>query len=443
MQPAWLALPLLSPAMPPIEDSPSRRTARLLGVGARTLGRSLLRQIPGGDRAQRKVDYWTAVGRDWAQTLGELRGAAMKLGQLASQYADVLPPQLAEQLRRLQNAAEPIPFVDFERALATQWSAEQFSRIACIEPEALAAASIGQVHRAQHVDGRALVIKLRYPGVGEAVDADLKQLRRLIGASKLLPLDGTAMDRLMDEVRQRFRDETDYAAELGYLQLLRSQAAVAGIVYPQPILELCTEGVIVSSEERGASLEVARTWPQAQRDRVGRQLATWLVHQLFETHAVHADPHPGNFAFRDNDDVVVYDFGCIKRVPDPVVEKVRMLLAASAARDWAGVHDMLGQLGGLAGEVPLKDVEAVYRDLHRLIIQPLAQVNGFDFSNPSFIEDLRACARSHIGLTFRFKPVTDLIFVIRALSGHYWLLRALGAHVDVRGIMEQHGIRLT
>lgn len=428
--------------MPPIEDSPSRRTARLLGAGARTLGRSLLKQLPGGDRAQRKVDYWTAVGRDWAQTLGELRGAAMKLGQLASQYADVLPPQLAEQLRRLQNAAEPIAFEDFQRALALQWSAAQFAQIESIERQALAAASIGQVHRARHVDGRTLVIKLRYPGVGDAVDADLKQLRRLIGASKLLPLDGPAMDRLMEEVRQRFRDETDYVAELRYLQLLRHRAALEGIVYPTPLPELCTAGVIVCGEERGAGLEQARTWSQMRRDRIGAHLASWLVHQLFESHAVHADPHPGNFAFRDNDDVVVYDFGCVKQVPEHVVGKVRQLLAAAAARDWAGVHETLERLGGLAGDVPLAEVELLYRDLHRLIIQPLAVADGFDFSDPSFIDRLRACARSHVGLTFRFKPVTDLIFVIRALSGHYWLLRALGARVDLRSILLSHAIQL-
>ncbi len=425
-----------------MDSSPTRRTARLLGVGARTLGRSLLKRLPGGDAAQKKVDYWTEVGRDWAQTLGEMRGAAMKLGQLASQYADVLPPQLAEQLKKLQNAAEPIPFAKVEAALSERWSAEQHAQVAHIEPEALAAASIGQVHRARLVDGRRVVVKVRYPGVEQAVDADLTQLRRLIGMSKLLPVDDSAMDKLMAEVRARFRDETDYATELVHLRLLREDAQLPGIVYPEPIESLCGPGVLVLTEEPGVSLEVARTWPQARRDAIATTLCRWLAHQLFVAHAVHADPHPGNFAFREPGEIVVYDFGCVKRVPPPIVVDVRVLIDAFADRDWPRAHAALGRLGGLADNASLKQIEPLYRDIERLMTQPLAHPAGFDFSDPEFITALRTNAREHLGLTFRFKPVTDMVFVLRAVSGLYWMMRALGARVDLNAVMAEHGLRL-
>lgn len=425
-----------------MDSTPARRTARLIGVGARTLGRSLLKRLPGGDRVQRQADYWADVGRDWAQTLGELRGAAMKLGQLASQYADVLPPQLAEQLRKLQNAVEPLPFSRIEPLLAQRWTPEQRAQVAHLEPQALAAASIGQVHRARLADGTRAVVKLRYPGVEQAVDADLTQLRRLIAMSKLLPFDGPAMDRLMEEVRQRFRDETDYAAELAYLQHLRAHAAVAGIVYPVPFPHLCGPGVLVLSEEAGVPLAVARTWPQALRDRIGTQLVRWLVHQLFVARAVHADPHPGNFAFRDSGEVVVYDYGCVKRVPEPVLADVRALMDCAARRDWRGVHAAQDRLGGIAEGVRYESVAPLYADLDRLLVEPLAQPGGFDFSQPAFIDDLRAAARDHLGMTFRFKPVTDLVFVVRALSGLYWLLRGLGARVDLDAVLAEHDLRL-
>lgn len=425
-----------------MDDTPTRRTVKLLGVGARTFGRSLLRKLPGGDRAQKRVDYWTEVGRDWAQTLGEMRGAAMKLGQLASQYADVLPPQLAEQLRKLQNAAEPIPFAKVQAVLAQRWSDEQRALIAEIEPQALASASIGQVHRARLADGCTVVVKVRYPGVEQAVDADLTQLRRLIGMSKLLPLDGPAMDKLMDEVRARFRDETDYAAELVYLQHLREHAAMTDIVYPEPLPALCGPGVLVLSEERGEPITVARNWPQALRDRIGTTLIRWLVHQIFVAKAVHADPHPGNFAFRDNGEVVIYDYGCVKRMPDAVLDDVRALMEAVARRDWIAAHMAQDRLGGIADGVEYDDVAALYTDLDRLLVEPLVNPDGFDFADPEFIDSLRGAFRDHIGLTFRFKPVTDLVFVVRALSGHYWLLRALGARVDINAVLEEFGLRL-
>ena len=425
-----------------MDDSPTRRTARLLGVGARTLGRSLLKRLPGGDAAQKKVDYWTDVGRDWAQTLGEMRGAAMKLGQLASQYADVLPPQLAEQLKKLQNAAEPISFAKIEAALSERWSAEQRAQVVHIEPKALAAASIGQVHRARLADGRGVVVKVRYPGVEQAVDADLTQLRRLIGMSKLLPVDDSAMDKLMDEVRARFRDETDYATELAHLKLLRAQAQVPGIVYPEPVESLCGPGVLVLSEEPGVSLEVARTWPQERRNAIATTLVRWLAHQLFVTNAVHADPHPGNFAFRDSGEIVVYDFGCVKRVPPAVVADVRVLLDAFGEGNWPLTHATLDRLGGLADNVPLKLIQPLYRDIDRLMTQPLADPAGFDFSDPNFVTALRSNAREHLGLTFRFKPVTDMVFVLRAVSGLYWLMRGLGARVDINAVLAEHGLRL-
>lgn len=428
--------------MAKLEDSSTRRAARLLGASARTLGRTLLHQLPGGDRAQRHLDHWTAIGKDWTQTLGELRGAAMKLGQLASQYADVLPQPLAEQLKRLQNAAEPIPFSQVQQILAQQWTAGQAAAVPHIEPQALAAASIGQVHRAQLADGRAVVVKLRYPGVGEAVDADLRQLRRVIGASKLLSVDAPAMDALMEEVRQRFRDETDYASELRYLQRLRQAAVVEGIVYPEPMPLLCTDGVLVMSEEPGAPLEVARTWPQAVRDRLATRLSYWLLQQMFEARLVHADPHPGNFAFRESGEVVVYDFGCVKALPPAVVDCVRDLLDAGAHQDWDGIHAVLNRLGGLADGVRREKVETLYRGIHEAVAEPLMRTEGFDFADPDFIDRLRGEIRHHIGLSFCFKPVTELMFVLRALSGHYWLMRALAGRVDIRAALAERGLRL-
>ena len=426
-----------------MDSSPTRRTARLLGAGARTLGRSLLRRFPGGDAAQRKVDYWTDVGRDWAQTLGEMRGAAMKLGQLASQYADVLPPQLAEQLKKLQNAAEPIPFAKVEAALSERWSPAQRAQVSHLDSKPLAAASIGQVHRAQLADGRRVVVKVRYPGVEKAVDADLTQLRRLIGMSKLLPVDDTAMDKLMGEVRARFRDETDYAAELAHLQFLRANGRVPGIVYPEPVESLCGPGVLVLMEEPGVSLDEARNWPQERRDALAVTLCRWLAHELFVAHAVHADPHPGNFAFREaTGEIVVYDFGCVKRVPQPIGTDVRALLDAFADTDWPRAHAALDRLGGLADKVPLTLTEPLYRDIDRLMAQPLSNPAGFDFSDRHFIPALRANAMEHVGLMFRFKPVTDMVFVMRAVSGLYWLMRALGARVDLNAVLADHGLRL-
>ncbi|MCX7070999.1 MAG: AarF/UbiB family protein [Gammaproteobacteria bacterium] len=418
------------------------RTGKILGVGLRTLGRSVLNKLPGGDRLERTALYWAEVGEDWAQTLGELRGAAMKMGQLASQYADVLPPQLGEQLKKLQRSVEPLPFADIAPLLDAQWTAAQRKRVRSVEPQAIAAASIGQVHRAVLSNGAPVVIKVRYPGVVDAVDADVAQLKRLIGLSKLLPVDSSAIDTLMAEVRDRFREETDYGAELGHLKHLRQHAKLAGIVYPKPVEALCADGILVLSEEAGATLEIAKSWPQELRDALGLALSRWALHQLFVALAVHADPHPGNFAFRPTGELVVYDFGCVKRLSRPVADRVVALLNAAHASRWDELHGHLTALGGISDGVTTDQLTAFYRELAELILGRLAEAETFDFDDARFITDIRGAIKRNLGLSFKFKPVSDLLFVLRALSGHYWILRALRARVPVIAILAPHGVQL-
>lgn len=418
------------------------RTGRILGAGLRTLGRTVLNKLPGGDRLERTANYWADVGEDWAQTLGDLRGAAMKMGQLASQYADVLPPQLAEQLKKLQRSVEPLPFDDIEPLLDAQWTPAQKKRIRSVEPKAIAAASIGQVHRAVLSNGASVVIKVRYPGVVDAVDADIAQLKRLIGMSKLLPVDSASIDTLMAEVRDRFREETDYTAELGHLKHLRKHAKLPGIVYPKPVEALCADGILVLSEEDGASLEAAKDWPQAVRDALGTALSKWALHQMFVALAVHADPHPGNFAFREHGEIVVYDFGCVKRLSRPVADRVVALLNAAHESRWDDLHGHLTALGGISEGVTTAQLTAFYRELAELILGRLAEAEVFDFDDASFITGIRGAIKRNLGLSFKFKPVSDLLFVLRALSGQYWMLRALRARVPVVAILAPHGVHL-
>lgn len=426
------------PIMAIKSKNPTRRTIKLLGAGVRTLGRSVLNRLPLGNEIERSARHWEQVGKDWVNTLGELRGAAMKMGQLASQYADVLPPALAEQLRKLQRSAEPLPYAQIKAVLDAAWTPAQWAQVAEINPVALAAASIGQVHRGVLRDGTPVVVKVRYPGVREAVDADLVQLRRLLVASRLLPIDPASIDLLLREVRQRLRDETDYVTELHYLETLRAACAVEGVRYPTPRPELCADSVLVMSEETGESLETAATWKVAVRDHLGAILGRWLCHSFFTGRAVHADPHPGNFAFREDGTVVVYDMGCVKRVPETVVARVRELLIHARNHDWPALHATLVALEGVRPDVKVEDVEAVYREVVALTLDRICTAERFDFSDPAFIDDLRAAGRRHLAAAFKFQPVSELAFVMRAVSGLYWMLRTLRARVAVRALFEQY-----
>jgi predicted unusual protein kinase regulating ubiquinone biosynthesis (AarF/ABC1/UbiB family) len=418
------------------------RGTRMLMAGVRSAGRLIRGKLVGGDTDA----HWAAVGEDWFRTLGEMKGAAMKLGQLASQYADVLPPGLAGPLARLQKDAAPRPWAEMLPVLQQQWSPTHWQQVGEIAPDAVAAASIGQVHRATLKDGRAVAVKIRYPGVAEAVDDDVATLGRLLRMGKLLTIDGPALDALLDEVRVRFREETDYRRELGYLQQLRAHAAVAGVIYPQPVPALCTEAVLVTEWTPAPGIEAAEHYPQAVRDALGTFLLRWSLHQMWHTGAMHADPHAGNFGFHDDGRLTVYDFGCVRTIDPAHQQQMARIADALRQHDWPALHDAAYRLGGLRADA---DDEAVrqrlytrllpeYRTLAAVSTDRLFAERPFDFADAALIEQTRTVARDELRLWLReTRPIPPLAFVGRALSGHYWLLRRLRARVDVVAVLDE------
>ncbi len=414
----------------PDKRPPSRRRGRrLLWTGARTLGRSMLRVLPGVS----KENQWRKIGEDWFATLGELKGAAMKLGQIASQYRDILPPALAEQLARLQRQADPLPFSQMRPLLDAQWSDAQWRLVKHIDDTALASASIGQVHRARLVDGRQVVIKIRYPGVAEAVDVDLDNLGRLIRMAGKLPVDREGLKALMQEIRARFVEETDYANERRNLEGFLGEP-MEGIRYPEPITELCTDGILVLTEVQADDIETAKHYPQAIRDLIGSRITDWVVHQLYVTGRLHADPHPGNFGFTRDGGIVVYDFGCVKNISADTQHGMRAILSASVAKDWSALHAGLQQLGVV--HMPYSEHPVIFSRIYaehcEAILDPILRSKRYDFNDASILENGRIAAQHAIPHWPKFRVAAEMAFVTRALSGLYWIQRGLRSRVAMK-----------
>lgn len=417
------------------------RGRRLLWAGARSAGRLLGRRLGRTPAAA----TWAQIGEDWFQTLGQMKGAAMKLGQLVSQYADVLPPELVAPLARLQRASQPRPFAEIEQVLGEEWSAAHWAAVDAIEPSAMAAASIGQVHAARLADGREVVIKVRYPGVAEAVDEDVDTLGRLLRMARLLPIDGIALDGLLAEIRARLREETDYGCELRNLCDMRRAAAHPGVRYPEPVELLCTPAVLVTTACPADDLAGAAAYPQAVRDRIGEILLRWFLQQVMVAGVVHADPHPGNFGFSPDGTLTVYDFGCVKHLPRHLQPLLRDGMRAGREHDWSGLHQMLYRIGALeaAAADPVRraqlreQLRPYYQAMTGAVIDPLRAQSMFDFSEPALIEDARAVLRADLSTLRHFRPVPELAFVGRAASGLYWMLRALKARVPVAACLDE------
>ena len=433
----------------PIPQTPvarqGRRSSRLFLTGARTLGRSVLGSVGALARGQSRDQVWQAVGEDWYRTLSEMKGAAMKFGQMVSQYADVLPAPLAEQLQKLQRDAQPIPFAEARGILDEVWGEAQWARLPWIDPQAMACASIGQVHAARLDDERDVVVKIRHRGVTDDIDSDIAMLGRMLKLSRVMPVDAKAIDEVLAEVADRLREETDYRIELANLQALRARNDDPGVRLPEPVIDLCSDRCLVLERVDAASLEEAKTWPQSERDRLGDTLMRWTFDQVFRHGVLHADPHPGNFGFYRDGGIAVYDFGCVKRVAPEMAAQMRDFLRAADRRDWSAIHQLLIELHALRGTAgdrgktpALADLQALYQRVHEAIYGSLFAEQSYDFSDPAVLERSRALATRSIKHVADFRPVRDMAFVMRTLSGMYWLLRALGARVDLRSIIDRH-----
>ena len=404
------------------------RRRRILGAGMRSLGRGVLQTMPGYDRAK----SWQKTGQDWFDTLGGLKGAAMKLGQIASQYRDFLPEPLIEQLSRLQRNAEPWAFERLEPVLDAAWSDDQRALVADIDREAMAAASIGQAHRATLADGREVVVKIRYPGVADAVDADIDNLGRLLKLSRFLPMRGSDIDAVLDELRERFIEETNYEQELAHLQALRA-IELPGFVLPEPVPELCSDAVLVTTYIESRPVD------EAAPER-GHAIVQAINLQVFTHGILHADPHPGNFGVTEDGSIALFDFGCTKTLDRETRRGLRDVVAAALDGRWQHLHLALEHLGVVPADSWAEHgetYEQIYASHVAASLEPIRDRSPYVFTDDGLIESIRAEIRASLRHWRLFNAAPQLVFLMRTLSGLYWILRNIHAEADLHAELQK------
>lgn len=404
------------------------RRRKILGAGLRTLGRGAMRSMPGYDHAK----SWHKTGQDWYDTLGGLKGAAMKLGQITAQYQDILPPQITEQLARLQRDAKAWDFADLEPVLDAYWTDEQRAEVVDIDRTALAAASIGQVHAARLADGREVVVKIRYPGMADSIDADIANLGRLLKLSRFIPIRGKDLDGVLQELRDRFVEETDYRREVANLAILRDMS-LADFQLPEAVPHLCCEAILVTTRLDADSID------NADPD-LGQSMIVAINRQILTFGALHADPHPGNFGVTDNGQIALYDFGCVKYLDVPTRQALRDIIAAAMNQDWRGVHDGMQRLGAVdpgSWEAHSEIYAEIYERHAGSAIDPLRDHRPYCFTEDELIDSIRHEIGRSLKYWKYFNPVPEMLFVMRTLSGLYWILRRMNGRADLYTELER------
>ncbi|MEO1266967.1 MAG: AarF/ABC1/UbiB kinase family protein, partial [Myxococcota bacterium] len=289
-----------------------QRFFKLAGMTASVAGNFATNRVKGlfqrqDERERARAEADARSGERIAKTLGELKGAAMKLGQMASMAKDILPNELASALTGLQREAPPMSFDVIRDQIASELGSPPELLFERFDPEPFAAASIGQVHRARTDDGREVVCKVQYPGVDTSVDSDIAHLKFALRASGLLRVPKRALDGLFEELRDRLKEELDYTNEAENVRLFqRLHRDDPHIVIPEVVGERSSGRILTLTYEPGDSIiELPEErYDQATRNLIGERLVHMMYRQIFAFHAVHGDPNPANFACRDNGDLV-------------------------------------------------------------------------------------------------------------------------------------------
>jgi predicted unusual protein kinase regulating ubiquinone biosynthesis (AarF/ABC1/UbiB family) len=277
-----------------------------------------------------------------AEELGKLKGSVMKVGQMLALYGEylLLPVEIVEILRTLQDQSPPLEWLALQPVLEEELGAQRLKELA-IDPIPLAAASLGQVHRARRLpDGRELCIKIQYPGVVESIDSDLSTLATLLVFSRLLPK-GFDLSDMMDEVRSMLKREVDYQIELKTMQrfhgLLRGDERFR---IPEVFPEFSTGRVLTTSYEPGLTVDgqEIQTLSQERRSRLGEAALELFLLEFFRWNLVQTDPHFGNYRVRvdpggQRDQLILLDFGAVRQFEPAFLQAYHELVRGAFWKD--------------------------------------------------------------------------------------------------------------
>jgi predicted unusual protein kinase regulating ubiquinone biosynthesis (AarF/ABC1/UbiB family) len=369
--------------------------------------------------------------------LSHLRGAAMKLGQMISMDAgDVLPPQLSDIMARLRERAYRMPPSQLRDVLNAEWGREWRTRFAHFDATPIAAASIGQVHRATLLDGRLLAIKVQYPGVAQSIDADVDNVATLLRVSGLLPA-GLDIRPLLDQAKTQLHEEADYLREGE--QMTRFAALLADqpqFVVPTLDPGLTTVRVLAMSFVDGRPVETLAAAPQDERNRVMQMLMKLVLRELLEFGVMQTDPNFANYRYQpDTGRLVLLDFGAVRPVSPATRQAYLGLLKAGLSGDRDRFRQAIIAAGILPHAVAARHASTIDRMLD-VILHEIGRPGVFDFGDRGFIGTLREDGARLAGDRSSWHlPPADILFAQRKVSGTALLAARLKAKVDVRSLI--------
>jgi len=425
--------------MSDIPQSKWARGSKLLRLAAQVAAKEASARLsPRALESVQKIALRVEQTKLLVETLSQMKGAAMKAGQLLSiEGQDFLPPEVMELLSKLHDQAPALNPSKSRELFVAQFGQELVDSLAISETP-IAAASIGQVHRA-HWQGQDIVLKLQYPGVAASIDSDVALLQSAAQKMNLLAGKRSELTELFEEIRLILHQETDYLAEA---QAMKSYAEnfrhTPGIIVPRPIEELCRKTVLAMSYHEGKNLKLwAQSAHSSDKQLVGERLMQLFLDEYLTHGLVQTDPNWGNFLVNSTGELVVLDFGATKTYSPEFRQTYRRILTHTMRREKAELLRVSEEFGLIDPREPLEAREA-YVHMMDVVLSPFRHQGLFSFAGETYSQDSREATMEFARKLKYSPPPRQLIFLHRKLGGVFQGLKRLEAKLDLGVIWREH-----
>ena len=372
--------------------------------------------------------------------LSHLRGAALKLGQMLSMDTGlVLSPQISQIFASLRDDAKPMPPKQLQTVLNAQWGPGWLKQFRRFDVRPFAAASIGQVHRAQTLDGQDLAIKVQYPGVRDSIDSDVDNIATLMRLPGLVP-SGMDLQPLLAEAKRQLHAEADYQAEANHLAQFGSLLAGSDMfLVPDLHPDLCTSQVLAMRYVDSAPLDSLTHAPQALRDKVAAALIDLVLREIFVFGAMQTDPNWANYRYcPPSGRIVLLDFGAVQTIAPSLAADFRALAQVALDGEPKATRDAMLRIGYF-GPTTAPHHQTLIQSMFDLAMGPLRQATPFDFGRSDLLEHLRDMGLA-IGSDrdLAHVPPAATLFLHRKIGGMYLMAAKLRARVALRPMVETY-----
>ena len=389
--------------------------------------------------------------------LGRLKGSLMKVGQMLALYGEhFLPEEVVAQLKQLNEQSISVEWKEIDRLLKQRLNPEALADLT-IDPKPLAAASMGQVHRAVAISsGEELCIKIQYPGVDEAVDSDVKALRSILSLLKLMPARSSAFEELFEEIRHMLHQELDYAKEMAFTNEARTLVAEdSRFIVPRTYPRYSSQRVITTSFERGFNIDSpdVLALSEPRRSALAIAFCQMFMRELFEFRMMQTDPHFGNYKIRigeDKDQWVLLDWGAVRRFDEEFVVKYRRLIQGALEENSELVIEAAKAIGFLDIDASEKLVKA-FTAITFMAVEPwlppkdarvpahLVDRNGCYIWSKSDLPTRITTLAAKYALSFKVRaPPREVLFLDRKIGGIFIMMKVLDARFQGHVLLQQY-----